>query len=190
MSIKSTRDANRKLAAEQEAIGQVAFIEETRQGLQGDPWAWFKSGRALLRSAAMIIEPAAQGTDRYTSLLDTETSGPMSADMRSALDDAHLWPIAQMLLGMGLECLFKCLITEQRLRAPGGKQGHDLTVLAKLAGLSFSQAALDLLEELTIMNQLGRYPAHSDKYVMSTFGMGIDEVALNEIVTAIGQKEP
>lgn len=185
MSAKRNRDANRVLAEEQWKAGQVPFVELQRQSLRDDPWAWSRSGMPLLKAALLLIETATAGTTKHIELLEREGDGPMSPEAREALDDAHLWPVVQMLLGMAFECLLKCLIVEGGGSPPEGKNGHDLVMLVGKTSLSLSDKAKDLLAELTLMNQLGRYPVHASKDVMTTFELGLDMEAVLETVAAI-----
>ena len=185
MSMTENRALNKQNALLQEAQGRVSFVEEARLGLERNSRSWLTWGTSLWESALLIVKQAAPATEAYQRGLGSAKSGRMSKRQIKLRSKTELWRVAHMLMSMSFECQLKGLLVEQGKDLPKGGKGHRLPDLAALAGVMLSQQALDLLAELTVMNQLGRYPSHSEPYTMTTYMWGIDMVGLAEASQAI-----
>src|SRR5579884_3182474 len=125
MGIQTQRDLFKASADAARLAGHQSFLDMQRAGLKGDKQAWFRSGRALMRSAFLTIEVAQSGSDRLKAIQDASESSP-AADLQSVFDDCQLWPVAQMLISMAFEAMLKGLLADAGTPIPTGRSGHDL----------------------------------------------------------------
>lgn len=120
----------------------------------GDPKAWQETAHDLVGSANIILE-----TLRNRKELDWHIGfgGPA------------FWRTPMMLYGLASENLIKAIIVAKKPVSnltfplskgsfPGWFKKHDLTALAKCAGLWVSQSQQHLLNRLKVFVECGKYP--------------------------------
>lgn len=128
-------------------------VEETPvipfKHLAGNPRAWQETAHDLI-CAANLLNEAVQDCDRFRS---------NTSDRRP-----HIWRSLMMLYGLAAENLIKAIIVAKnptlasKGSLPKGFTNHNLSELARQAGLPVSHSQEHLLKRLREFVECGKYP--------------------------------
>ncbi|GAB3356206.1 hypothetical protein [Lysobacter tyrosinilyticus] len=162
-----------------------AWRKDEIQKHGNDPVAWARVSKNLVVSASVLASTDADSLRIIMRNLrngGSDTDRPRTPDEEAIVQKGHqTHRVTLMLLGFAIECLLKAVFlsrggqlylngtyASRSLKQKGLQKSHNLLQIANVLDCAslFSAEQLDLLDDISASNEMGRYPAHSrfDEY--------------------------